>query len=307
MATLARTEPRAVLMEQTATRRPVNWGKLFIYAILILGALVSICPFIYMILTSLKSVGDVIVNNFWPWPPFGNELPQFQNYGDAIKEAGIDRQWGVPLVVRYFANTLIVTVVILAGTLLTSIFAAYALTHIELPGKNLLFVLILATIMIPNDLTLVPKVVMMFQFQWYNTYLALIVPFLVSVFGIFLLRQFFLQIPKDLFEAALLDGAGHLRYLFTVVVPLSKPAIVTIALLNFIGSWDSFKWPLLVTRDSSMRLLAVGLQQFQATEGGTNTHWLMAFASMVVVPVIVMYFFTQKYFKEGIARTGIKG
>ena len=311
MTTLARSEPRSAVVAQSATRRPINWGKVVIYAVLIIGAFISVCPFVYMLMTSLKSVGDVIVNNFWPWPPVGSEPPQFQNYPDAIRDAGIDKQWGVPLVFRYFANTLIVTLAILVGTLLTSVLTAYALTHIDLPGKNVIFLLILATIMIPNDLTLVPKVVMMFQFtwpvQWYNTYLALVVPFLVSVFGIFLLRQFFLQIPKDLFEAARLDGAGHLRYLFSVVVPLSKPAIVTIALLNFIGSWDSFKWPLLVTRDSSMRVLAIGLQQFQATEGGTNTHWMMAFAAMVVIPVIVLYFFTQQYFKEGIARTGIKG
>ena len=311
MTTLARTGAQTVAAERAATGSPIHWGKVAVYAILILGAAISVCPFIYMIMTSLKSLGDVIANNLWPWPPFGSEALQFQNYPDAIRDAGIDRQWGVPLVVRYFANTLFITAAILAGTLVTSVLAAYALTHIDLPGKNVLFVLILTTIMIPNDLTLVPKVVMMFQFtwpvQWYNTYLALIVPFLVSVFGIFLLRQFFLQIPKDLFEAALLDGAGHVRYLFSVVVPLSKPAIVTIALLNFIGSWDSFKWPLLVTRDSSMRVLAVGLQQFQATEGGTNTHWMMAFAAMVVVPVIILYFFTQQYFKEGIARTGIKG
>lgn len=311
MASITQTQSRAVTIAQAEQRRPINWGLVFVYAFLIVGALISICPFVYMIMTSLKSLGDVIVNSFWPWPPFGHEPLQFQNYPDAIAEAGFDKQWGVPLIVRYFANSIIVSLAILVGTLITSILAAYALTHIELPGKQILFMLILATVMIPNDLTLVPKVVMMYQItwpvQWYNTYLALIVPFLASVFGIFLLRQFFLQIPKDLFDAALIDGAGHLRYLFTVVVPLSKPALVTIALLNFISSWDSFKWPLLVTRDSSMRVIAIGLQQFQASEGGTNTHLMMAFAAMVVIPVVILYFFTQKYFKEGISRTGIKG
>jgi ABC-type glycerol-3-phosphate transport system permease component len=148
---------------------------------------------------------------------------------------------------------------------------------------------------------------MMFNFGWYNTYLALIVPFLASVFSIFLLRQFFMQIPKDLFDAALIDGAGHLRYLFAIVLPLSKPALVTTALLNFIWAWDSFKWPLLVTRDSNMRVVAVGLQQFMASEGGTKVQLLMAFATMVVVPVLVFYFITQKYFKEGVITTGIKG
>jgi multiple sugar transport system permease protein len=281
--------------------------RLLIYTILIIGAAISIIPFIYMLMTSLKSNGSVIVNNFWPWWPFGNEPLQFQNYPDAIKEAGFDKDWGVPLIVRYFANSLIVTFLTLAGTTITSVLAAYALTQINLPGKNILFLMILATIMIPSDLTLVPKVVMMFNLGWYNTYAALVVPFLASVFGIFLLRQFFMQVPKDLFDAALIDGAGHLRYLWTVMLPLSKPAVVTIALLNFIASWDSFKWPLLVTRDSSMRVVAVGLQQFNATDGGTQTQWLMAFAAMVVIPVIIFYFFTQKYFTEGIARTGIKG
>ncbi|MBI5034531.1 MAG: carbohydrate ABC transporter permease [Chloroflexi bacterium] len=288
-------------------KRKIYWGRVFIYTVLIVGAVLSALPFVYMLMTSLKSNGSVIVNNFWPWWPLGSEPLQFNNYPDAIRQAGMDRQWGVPLIVRYFINSILVAFATLAGTLITSILAAYALTHIKLPGGNVIFLLILTTIMIPNDLTLVPKVVMMFNFGWYNTYAALIVPFLASVFGIFLLRQFFLQIPKDLFEAALLDGAGHLQYLRSVVVPLSKPAIITIALLNFIASWDSFKWPLLVTRDASMRVLAVGLQQFNSSDGGTQTQWMMAFAAMVVIPVVVFYFFTQKYFTEGIARTGIKG
>ena len=288
-------------------QKRINWGRVFIYAVLITGAILSALPFVYMIMTALKSNGAVIVNIIWPWWPLGNEPLQFQNFPDAIKEAGMDKQWGIPLIFRYFLNSIIVAAGTLIGTLITSILAAYALTHIKLPGGNLIFLFVLATIMIPNDLTLVPKVVMMFNFGWYNTYAALIVPFLASVFGIFLLRQFFMQIPKDLFEAALLDGAGHLQYLWTVVVPLSKPAIVTIALLNFIASWDNFKWPLLVTRDSSMRVLAVGLQLFNVADGGTQTQWMMAFATMVVLPVIIFYFFTQKYFTEGIARTGIKG
>jgi ABC-type glycerol-3-phosphate transport system permease component len=148
---------------------------------------------------------------------------------------------------------------------------------------------------------------MIYQLKWYNTYYALTVPFLVSVFGIFLCRQFFLQLPRDLYEAALMDGAGHIRYLASIVLPLSKPAIVTIALLQFIAAWDDFKWPLLVTRDASMRVLAVGLQQFTAGEGGTNTHLLMAFATLTVLPVVVVYFLTQRHFTQGFITTGIKG
>ncbi|HPH95505.1 MAG TPA: carbohydrate ABC transporter permease [Anaerolineaceae bacterium] len=288
-------------------RHPFNWGRFFIYVVLVIGALVSVIPFVYMVLSSFKSYGSVIANNFWPWWPFGTEPLQFSNYPEAITDIGFDKTWNMPLFFRYLANSLIVSGCIVLGTVTTSTLAAYAFAYIKVPGKSLMFLLILATLMIPNDLTLVPKLVMMYNFKWYNNYQALIIPFTVSVFGIFLLRQYFMQIPKDLFDAAKIDGAGHLRYLWSIVMPLSKPALITIALLNFIWSWDSFKWPLLVTRDSSMRVLAVGLQQFLVGEGGTKIHLMMAFASMVVVPVLIFYFFTQKYFTEGIAKTGIKG
>lgn len=290
----------------SAFRAPFSPAKLLLYVVLILGALASIMPFFYMIMTSLKTYGSIINNNLWPWFPFGGEALQFQNYPEAIQSVGLDKSWNIPLLYRYFANTVIVTGAIVLGTIITSVLAAYALANINLPGKNAIFLLILATIMIPNDLTLVPKVVMMFQWDWYNSFQALIVPFLVSVYGIFLLRQFFLQIPRDLFDAAVMDGAGHLRYLFTIVVPLSKPALVTVALLNFIAAWDSFKWPLLITRDNNMRVLGVGLQQFMQGEG-VRTDLLMAFATLVVLPVVFFYFLTQKQFTEGITRTGIKG
>ena len=190
---------------------------------------------------------------------------------------------------------------------MTSILAAYALAKLNVPGKKLLFVFVLAVIMVPEDATLVPKVVMIYNLHWYNTYWALIVPFTVNVVAIFLLRQFFLQIPRELFEAAVMDGMGHLRYLMSIVVPLSKPAILTVALLNFIWSWDSFKWPLLVTRDTSMRVLGVGLQQFKSGEGGSYVQELMVFATLVVLPVLVLYFLLQRQFREAITTVGIKG
>lgn len=291
-----------------SARHPrLSWSRGLIYAVLILGALVSVTPFVYMVMTALKTYGSAATNNMWPWFPLGDEPLQWNNFSEAIQTSGWDAQWQMPLFFRYFANSLIMTGLIVAGVLVTSLLAAYTFAYINVPGRNLLFLLVLVTIMVPNDLTLVPKVVMMFNLKWYNTYAALVVPFLVSVFGIFLLRQFFMQIPKDLFDAAQIDGAGHLRYLFSVVVPLSKPAIITTALLNFIWAWDSFKWPLLVTRDSNMRVLAVGMQQFLVGEGGSKVQLMMAFAAMVVVPVIIFYFFTQKYFTEGVISTGIKG
>jgi ABC-type glycerol-3-phosphate transport system permease component len=291
-----------------------SWSSVVMYTILTIGAILSVVPFIYMLMTSLKTYGSLISNNFWPWAPFGNEPLQWGNYAEAVQTIGWDKSWGMFLVFRYALNSIIVAGGTVGGVLITSVLAAYAFAQMKFPGKNVLFILLLTTVMLPSDLTIVPKAVMMYQLHnpfgpgpWYNTYLALIVPFLSSVFGIFLLRQFFMQIPKELFDAAVIDGAGHVRYLFTIVIPLSRPAVVSVALINFIWAWDSFKWPLLVTRDNSMRVLAVGLQQFLIGEGGTKTHLMMAFSAIVIIPVIVGYLFMQKYFTEGIATTGIKG
>lgn len=299
--------PEGVTARPSAQSVSLTRGHLVIYAILLIGAVISLAPFGYMIMTSFKSYGSLITANFWPWPPFGSEPLQWNNYPEAIRQVGWDRSWGTWLFFRYFANTAIVAGATVFGVLVTSSLAAYAFAQMDLPGKNILFLLILATIMVPSDLVLVPKVVLIYNFHWYNTYPALIVPFTVSVFGIFLLRQFFLQIPRDLYDAARIDGAGHSRYLRSVMLPVSYPAVVTIALFTFIWAWDEFKWPLLVTRDSTMRVLGVGLQQFMTGEGGTNTHYLMALAALVVVPVLVAYFFTQRYFADAIITSSVKG
>jgi ABC-type glycerol-3-phosphate transport system permease component len=299
------TEQSTVAVPQTRHVR-LTRGMIVVQIVLAIGALLAVAPFVYMLLTSFKSYASVINNVLWPWPPFGSEPLQFGNYPEAITTTGWDNQWGMYLFFRYLANSLIVSLSIVFGVLATSTLAAYALARMDIPGKQLLFVVVLITMMMPEDLTLVPKVVMIFNFKWYNTYLALIAPFLVNVFSIFLLRQFFMQIPKDLFEAALLDGMGHLRFLTSIVVPLSMPAMMTVGLLNFIWSWDNFKWPLLVTRDSSMRVLAVGLQQFMQGQG-TQVHLLMAFATMVVLPILMLYFLAQKHFRTGILTTGMKG
>jgi ABC-type glycerol-3-phosphate transport system permease component len=290
-----------------ARRTSASPFRVLIYVILIVFAVVALVPFAYMFMTSFKSYGSLITNNFWPWPPFGNQPILWQNYPDAIRQVGWDKQWGTWLFVRYAANSVIVSFSTVAGVLITSSLAAYAFAQMDVPGKNALFIAVLATIMVPSDLSLVPKVVMMFGFGWYNTYPALIVPFMVSVFGIFLLRQFFLQIPRDLFDAAHIDGAGHVQFLRSIALPISYPAVVTIALLTFIGAWDDFKWPLLVTRDSNMRVIGVGLQQFMSGEGGTSSQLLMALATLVVAPVLVGYFLTQKHFTEAIITSGIKG
>jgi len=215
--------------------------------------------------------------------------------------------WRGPLIYIYFLNSVITTLAVIAGVLTTSVLAAYALTHINLPGRDFFFLAILATIMIPNDLTLVPKVVMMFQWGWYNTYAALIVPFLVSVFGIFLLRQFFLTLPRELEDAAKIDGCSRLTFFRLVLLPLSKPALAAVGIFTFLHNWNSYLWPLIVTSTTSMRTLPVGLRFFVAQEGATQWTLLMAASVFVMAPVLLVFLLAQRYFIEGVSITGLKG
>jgi ABC-type glycerol-3-phosphate transport system permease component len=284
-------------------------GRWALYGLLILIALAGLFPFVWMLMTSVKDLGDVIALRFWPWPPFGHSTPQWGNYAQAIGLIGTDDKTGLPLFVRQLLNTVFVTVVVVVGVTVTSVMAAYAFAQLNFPGKSVIFILVLATLMIPDDLTLIPRAVMMYKnyLNWYNTYLALTVPFLAGAFGIFLIRQFFMQIPRDLFDAARIDGAGHIRYMTQVMVPLSRPAILTVGLFNFIWVWNEFKWAQLVTQNSDMYMISVGMQGFLRGDGGSQMQLAMAVAAMVVAPIVVLYFFTQRYFTEGITTTGLKG
>ncbi|MGI8550301.1 MAG: carbohydrate ABC transporter permease [Dehalococcoidia bacterium] len=223
--------------------------------------------------------------------------PQFVNYPSAWTEAKFP---------RYLVNTISIASCTTAAMLVTSSLAAYAFAQLKFFGKNIVFVGLLATLMIPFEVTMIPDFLVVKQLGWYNTYWAQIIPWSASVFSIFLLRQFFTGLPKDLWEAAQLDGAGHMRYLLQVVVPLSTPAITTAGLFTFLGSWNSFVWPLIVTKEDSMRPIQVGLSYF-VQEQGVAWHLLMAGATITVLPVIVVFVFVQRQFIEGIARSGLKG
>ncbi len=265
--------------------------RLLMYLVLMLGAFLALFPFIWMILTSFKSYGEVASGRFFP-----REL-RWQNYVEA---------WNAAPFGRYFLNSIFIALTTIAGDLLTGILAAYAFARMEFPGRDAIFFIFLATLMVPGELTVLPNFLTIRRLGWYNTYQAQIIPFTASVFHIFLLRQFFMGIPKDYWDAALLDGCSHLRFLFSIVVPLSRAAIVTVALLSFIGSWNAFLWPLIVTSSEKMRPIQVGLRSF-VTEQATQTQLLMAAATMVIVPIIIFYLFTQKQFTQGIATTGLKG
>jgi len=265
--------------------------RLLIYVVLILGALFALFPFVWMILTSFKSYGEVAARRFFP-----SEI-RWHNYIEAWEAAPFG---------RYFMNSIFIALSTIAGDLLTGILAAYAFARMEFPGRNAIFFVFLSTLMVPGELTVLPNFLTIRYLGWYNTYQAQIIPFTASVFHIFLLRQFFMGIPRDYWDAALLDGCTHLRYLFSIVVPLSRAAIVTVALLSFIGSWNAFLWPLIVTSSENMRPIQVGLRSF-VVEEATQTQLLMAAATMVIMPIIIFYLFLQKQFTEGITTTGLKG
>ncbi|NPA90907.1 MAG: carbohydrate ABC transporter permease [Chloroflexi bacterium] len=276
---------------QQRIRLRITPMRVVLYLVLIAGAFVAMFPFIWMILTSFKSYGEVTAGRFFP-----REL-RWQNYVEA---------WNAAPFGRYFLNSLFIAMATIAGDLFSGILAAYAFARMEFPGRNVIFFLFLATLMIPGELTVLPNFLTIRRLGWYNTYQAQIIPFTASVFHIFLLRQFFMGIPREYWDAALLDGCSHFRYLWSIVVPLSRPAVVTVALLSFIGSWNAFLWPLIVTSSENMRPIQVGLRSF-VVEEATQTQLMMAAATMVIVPIIIFYLFTQKYFTEGLTMTGLKG
>jgi len=257
-------------------------------------AVVIAFPFYWMLTTALKSFFEATL-----FPPtlFPNEFHP-ENFAQA---------WAAAPWPRYFANTVIIAVIVTAGEVTTAVLAAYAFARMHFRGKQLIFMLFLATLMIPSEATLIPNYVLVTKYlRWGNTYQAQIVPFLASAFSIFLLRQHFLSIPNELADAARIDGAGHLRFLRSVVLPLSVPVLVTVALIQGIGVWDSFLWPLLVTSSDTVRPIQVGMSQFR-TEFGAQYHLEMAAATFVIAPIVLVFLVAQRHLIQGVARTGIRG
>ena len=275
----------------------ITLRKLFIYIFLLIGAFISVVPFVWMISTSLKSLGEALTSRFFP-----SEL-HWENYVTAWKGA---------LFSEYFVNSVIITLITLAGSLVFSTLAAYAFARIEFPGRDLIFGLMLSTMMIPAMVNIIPNFLTVTwlgrigPIPWINNWPALTVPFMGSVFNVFLLRQFFAQVPDELFDATRIDGGGHLRFLLQVVLPLSKAPMMVITVLSFIGSWNALAWPILVTNTPDWRPISVGLMNF-VSEAGQEFNLTMAGAFITIIPILIIYFFAQKQFTESIARSGLKG
>jgi multiple sugar transport system permease protein len=227
----------------------------------------------------------------------GAELaPFWENYVEA---------WGYAPFAHYFRNSFLTATGTCFLIVVTGVPAAYAFARMRFPGKDFIFLAFLATMMIPREVLVIPNYVTVSQLGWIDTFFALIVPWIVSVMSIFFLRQFFMSVPDDLYDAALLDGCGHIRFLWHIALRLSAPALVSTTLFNFLGSWNSLLWPLLVTNSPKMRPIMVGMAYF-SDEFGMEVQLHNAAATFTALPIIVLFLFIQRQFIEGIARTGIK-
>ncbi len=282
-------------MASPSRRRPAGvrlLGVVSVHAVLAVCGLAMAFPFVWMLLTSLKTLPEAVA---YP-PSLLPSQPQWGNYAEA---------WAAAPFARYFTNSALIASAVTVSVVVTALLAGYAFGTLEFPGKQPLFFLYLATLMIPFEVVLIPNFLLVKQLGWYDRYAAMVVPWGANVFSVFLLTQFYRQLPRDFFEAAQLDGCGHWQFLWRVAAPLARPALATAGLFAFLGSWNSLLWPLLVTQSEAIRPVEVGLQFFLQAEG-PRPQLLMAASALTMVPVLALFFLAQRTFIEGVS-AGVKG
>ena len=288
--------------------------QIFLYVFLIIMALIIVFPFYFMLISSVKELAEyrLPIQTLWP-----NKIVLF-NYVEAFNTASLD---------TLFSNTLYVGVVSTVLSLVITVITAFAFARLEFKGKNAMFAALLATMMIPGELFTITNYQTVSNFlglrtlgrelgsdllismgDWKNTFTVLIVPFLVSVFYIYLLRQNFLQIPNELYLAAKVDGTSDIKYLWKVMIPLAMPTLISITILKMMGAWNSYMWPRLVANDDAHRLITNGLRNaFTTTTGDVNIPVQMAAVAIVSAPLFLVFIFLRKYIMKGVSRSGIKG
>jgi len=292
MKTMHARDMQKITVQQTIVKIAV---KVFLYAFLIAMALIVLFPFYWMIISSLKSLAEYreSVPTFWP------RQILFSNYATAFTTAKLG---------QLFINTMIVGIVSTLLSLVITVLSAFAFARLEFKGKDALFAALLATMMIPGELFTITNYSTVTQLGWMNTYTVLIVPFLVSVFYIYLLRQNFMQIPNELYLAAKVDGTSDIKYLWKVMVPLALPTLISITILKMMGAWNSYIWPRLVANDEAHSLITNGLRNaFTETTGDVNYPVQMAAVAIVSAPLFLVFIFLRKYIMKGVSRSGIKG
>ena len=284
-------------IEKTRIRQRVVGAlvQVLLYVFLLLMALIVLFPFYWMVISSLKTLDEYRMSV----PTFFPRRVMLSNYADAFTTANLG---------RLFLNTMYVGIVSTLLSLVITILSAFAFARLEFKGKNALFGALLATMMIPGELFTITNYSTVTKLGWMNTYTVLIVPFLVSVFYIYLLRQNFMQIPDELYLAAKVDGTGDFKYLLKVMIPLSLPTLISITILKMMGAWNSYIWPRLVANDEKHRMITNGLRNaFTETTGDVNYPVQMAAVALVSLPLFLVFIFLRKYIMKGVSRSGIKG
>ena len=265
------------------------------YLFLIIMALIVLFPFYWMLISSLKTEAEYRMTI----PTFFPQTIMWSNYAEAFTAANLG---------RLFLNTAYVGIVSTILSLIITVLSAFAFARLEFKGKDMMFGALLATMMIPGELFTITNYITVNNLGWMNTFYALIIPFLVSVFYIYLLRQNFLQIPNELYLAAKVDGCSDIKYLWKVMVPLALPTLISITILKMMGAWNSYIWPKLVANDTAHTLITNGLRNaFTSTSGQTNYPVQMAAVAIVSAPLFLVFIFLRKYIMAGVSRSGIKG
>ncbi len=292
-------ERSAVMVaHRQAARRTALAQSVMLHAVAIALAIVFVFPLYWMIITSLKSVGelDLIPPSLWPLEP------RPQNYYDALLSSP------TRYFPRFFWNTAVYTVLAIIGNLISNTLTAYGFARIPFRGRNFLFVLVLSTMMVPSQVLLIPQFLLFKQLGWLDSLLPLVVPaYFGSAFFIFLLRQFFLTLPRELDEAATIDGANYFDIFWRIILPLSRPILITVFALSFVNHWNDFFGPLIYLNSNDKMVLSVALRLFVVPGMETPMHLMMAAAVVTVMPVIVVFLFAQRSFVRGITMSGLKG
>lgn len=288
------TAPPPVAIDPTAPPGRRRSGTWWVYVLLTLGILLMVGPFLWMLLGSLKPQAEFLVST----PAFLPKDPTFDNYERLFSRLDFP---------RFFFNSAVVALIVTVGNVLFCPMLGYALAKLQWRGKQVIMGLVLATLMVPAGITLIPNFVLMSNLGLVNTYPGLILPFLVGPFGVFLTRQFMYGIPDELLEAARIDGANEWRTYWQVVMPITVPVLATLGILTFLGSWNSFLYPLVMAQEQNMYTLPVALATFATAQYQADHGMLMAGSVVLVAPVLIIFILFQRWITEGIATTGLKG
>ena len=269
-------------------------GTVLRYTLLILTALVFVVPLFWVLSASLKDVREI-----YTFPPVWIPTePKFSNYSEAWNSAPFG---------RFYLNTIITTLFGVVLEVVNAVLTAYALVFIRFPGRNIIFVVLLAALMVPIHVTILPNYLTIASLGWVNTYQGIILPGASVAFGAFLLRQHFLTLPSEIMEAARLDGAGHLQTLWYVLLPISKPMLVTVTLVSVVTKWNDFLWPLIATNSTAMRTLPIGLSYLFNQEGASQWGLIMAATIFVILPILLLFLRWQKHIVSGLTSGATKG